>query len=116
MNTITLTATPVSKPEDLPVLAQLAWDYNKINSGGDIAVYTSGFEIILVNKEGDLSFSGVSFKNEEDFVRWLEDQAYALLDSVPVSFLSNFLPASILSETVVSAIKNSIMNEFAMGR
>lgn len=85
---VNLTGREIDKPDNMPLKAQLAWDYLKINNGGWIAVYIGGFEdaILVTDESGDLG-NGFICRTGSAFVGFLESTAEDHLHEDAVGFL-----------------------------
>lgn len=87
---VNLTGREIDKPDNMPIKAQLAWDYLEINSGGWIAVYIGDDEdaILVTDESGDLG-NGFICRTGSAFVGFLESTAEDHLRDEPIDVLIN---------------------------
>ena len=108
---ITFTASPMSKPDDLSLKASLAWDYHKFNVGERnwFCVETGDGGIIVTDESRDLSNAFV-IPDYTAFLEWLESDATDKLAEDPVDYLRacGVLPDNLLSDSVVQALLATI--------
>lgn len=108
---ITLTASPMSKPDDLSLKASLAWDYYKFNVGERnwFCAETGDGGIIVTDETRNLSDAFV-FSGYDSFLEWLESDATDKLAEDPADYLRACcaVPPGLLSDSVVKAILATI--------
>ena len=109
---INFTAEQMKKPDSMSVKAQMAWDYLGFGSGGWCCALIDN-AVIVTDESGDLTQSGFVFLNIPDFISWLEDVFNDSMNGDPRTFLcgSGWVEASLLSDEVITAIKNKIKED-----
>ena len=111
MNNITLTASPMSKPDDLSLKASLAWDYYEFNVGERnwFCVETMDGGIIVTDESRSLDNAFV-FPDYDSFLEWLESDATGKLVEDPAAYFRDcgVVPDNLLSDAVVQALLSTI--------
>lgn len=110
---ITFTAKQMEKPDGMSIKAKMAWDYLGFGSGGWCCVLIDN-AVIVTDESEDLEQNGTIFLNLPDFVSWLEDVFNDNMNGDPRAFLSGsgWVKESLLSDEVITAIKNKIKADF----
>lgn len=108
---ITLTASPMSKPDDLSLKASLAWDYYEFNVGERnwFCVETMDGGIIVTDESRSLDNAFV-FPDYDAFLEWLESDATGKLVEDPAAYFHDcgIVPDNLLSDAVVQALLATI--------
>lgn len=108
---ITLTASPMFKPDDLSLKASLAWDYYKFNVGERnwFCVETGDGGIIVTDETRNLRDACV-FPDYDSFLAWLEADATDKLAEDPAEYFRDcgVVPGNLLSDSVVEALLATI--------
>lgn len=111
MNSITFTASPMSKPDDLSLKASLAWDYYKFNAGERnwFCTETMDGSIIVAEETRNLSYAFV-LPDYASFLEWLEADATDKLAEDPAEYFRacGVVPDDLLSDSVVQALLATI--------
>lgn len=108
MNNITFTASPMTKPVDMPLKASLAWDYF-FNNGSWFCVETGDGGIIVTDETRNLSESFV-LPDYVSLLEWLESYSAEKLVEDPAEYFRacGVVPDSLLSDSVVQALLATI--------
>lgn len=108
MNNITFTASPLSKPVDMPLKASLAWDYF-FNNGSWFCAETGDASIIVSDESRDLSNAFV-LPDYVSLLEWLESYSSDKLAEDPAEYFRacGVLPDNLLSDSVVQALLATI--------
>lgn len=108
MNNINFTASPMTKPADMPLKASLAWDYF-FGNGCWFCVETGDGGIIVTDESRDLSNAFV-LPDYASFLEWLESDATDKLAEDPAEYFRacGVVPDDLLSDSVVQALLATI--------
>jgi len=106
--TLTFTASPMSKPDDLSLKASLAWDYF-FNNGSWFCTETVDGSIIITDETRNLSGAFV-LPDYTSFLEWLESDATDKLAEDPAEYFRacGVVPDNLLSDSVVQALLATI--------
>ena len=101
---MTFTGPTIEKPADMSLLAELSWIYFGFERRHEwMATRCGAGEILITDESGDLSGATV-FLEEDEFVRWLEEQAEERIKDEPRNALSCILPDPFLTDDCIAAI------------
>lgn len=108
MNNITFTASPMTKPVDMPLKASLAWDYF-FNNGSWFCVETGDGGIIVTDETRYLNEAFV-LPDYSSLLEWLESYSADHLAEDPADYLRacGVVPDNLLSDSVVQALLATI--------
>lgn len=108
MNNITFTASPMSKPVDMPLKASLAWDYF-FNNGSWFCAETGDGGIIVTDETRYLNEAFV-LPDYVSLLEWLESYSSDKLAEDPADYLRScgVVPDDLLSDAVVQALLATI--------
>lgn len=104
MNNITFTASPMTKPVDMPLKASLAWDYF-FNNGSWFCAETGDGGIIVTDETRNLNEAFV-LPDYSSLLEWLESDATDKLAEDPAEYFRacGVVPDNLLSDSVVQAL------------
>lgn len=108
MNNITFTASPMSKPVDMPLKASLAWDYF-FNNGSWFCAETGDGGIIVTDETRYLNEAFV-LPDYVSLLEWLESYSADKLAEDPAEYFRacGVVPDDLLSDSVVQALLSTI--------
>lgn len=108
MNNINFTASPMTKPVDMPLKASLAWDYF-FNNGSWFCLETGDGGIIVTDETRYLNEAFV-LPDYVSLLEWLESYSADKLAEDPAEYFRacGVLPDNLLSDSVVQALLSTI--------